>query len=69
MPSNPSPEKQEQESKDDETKVKNSFLMTSSNEFIHLWELESHSLDNQLALNGEKIRENSGFVCSFGIEN
>ncbi len=49
-------EKQEQESKDDETKVKNSFLMTSSNEFIHLWELESHSLDNQLALNGEKIR-------------
>ncbi len=47
--------KQEEEAKEVE-KVQNSFLMTSSDEFIHLWELESHSLDNQLALNGEKIR-------------
>ena len=49
-------EKQEQESKEDEgDKEKNSFLMTSSEEFIHLWELESHSLDNQLQLNNEKL--------------
>jgi len=47
--------KQEEEDKEVE-KVQNSFLMTSSDEFIHLWELESHSMDNQLALNGEKIR-------------
>jgi len=30
--------------------------MTSSDEFIHLWEVERHSMDQQLALNGQKVR-------------
>uniref|UniRef100_A0A7S4AKL3 Uncharacterized protein n=1 Tax=Pseudo-nitzschia australis TaxID=44445 RepID=A0A7S4AKL3_9STRA len=33
----------------------NSFLMTSSDEFIHLWEIERHPLDQQLSLDGQKI--------------
>jgi len=35
---------------------KNSFFMTSSDEFIHLWELEYHALDKQLKLDDHKIR-------------
>ena len=49
-------EKEEEETKEVDENFKNSFLMTSSEEFIHLWELESHSMDNQLKLNDEKIR-------------
>jgi WD40 repeat protein len=35
---------------------KNSFLMTSSDEFIHLWEVEGHPFDQQLKLDDHKIR-------------
>lgn len=40
----------------DEDGLKNSFLMTSSDEFIHLWEIESHAFDKQLKLDDHKIR-------------
>jgi WD40 repeat protein len=35
---------------------KNSFLMTSSDEFIHLWEVEPHPYDQQLKLDDHRIR-------------
>ena len=44
---------QEQRNDDNEN---NSFFMTSSDEFIHLWELEYHALDKQLKLDDHKIR-------------
>lgn len=33
---------------------KNSFLMTSSDEFIHLWEVEGHPFDRKLTLDDQK---------------
>jgi WD40 repeat protein len=45
----------EQESKENEYE-KNSFLMTSSDEFIHFWEIESHAFDKQLKLDNHKLR-------------
>ncbi|KAG7341967.1 serine/threonine protein kinase containing WD-40 repeat domain [Nitzschia inconspicua] len=43
-------------SSDESDNDKNSFLMTSSDEFIHLWEVEGHPFDQQLQLEDHKIR-------------
>jgi WD40 repeat protein len=49
-------EQPQHESEDDDNCEKNSFLMTSSDEFIHLWEVKRHAVDKQLKLNDQKIR-------------
>jgi len=40
----------------DDNNDKNSFLMTSSDEFVHFWEVECHAFDKQMKLDDHKIR-------------
>ena len=46
----------QQDEKPSDDGIKNSFLMTSSDEFIHLWEVVGHPFDQQLMLEDHKIR-------------
>jgi len=55
-PHHPQQEQHESRVLNDDDYDKNSFLMTSSDEFIHLWEVPSHPYDQQLKLDDQKIR-------------
>ena len=52
----PQQDQEQQQASNNDCDDKNSFLMTSSDEFIHLWEVPGHPYDQQLKSGDHKIR-------------